>query len=119
MLNIILLSFDYGLFWDADQKVDSKKSQRKTDEQGSGTKQAQSSSSSLKVNAPADTKVTKLREFTYRELVKATENFKNDRFLGEGGFGEVYKGKVEIPKQVTFSTFQASICSFQVALLNF
>lgn len=115
MLNIILLSFDYRLFWDADQKVDSKKSRSKTDEQGSRAK------SSLKVNAPADTKVTKQREFTYRELVKATENFKNDRFLGEGGFGEVYKGKLERPKQVSnflyLSSFNLFISSCTFKLL--
>ncbi|KAL4577082.1 hypothetical protein LXL04_013184 [Taraxacum kok-saghyz] len=44
--------------------------------------------------------VKKQREFTYQELVKATNNFKRDRYLGEGGFGEVYKGNLENSNQV-------------------
>ncbi|CAO2840055.1 unnamed protein product [Amaranthus hypochondriacus] len=36
---------------------------------------------------------TKARTFTYFELVEATNNFRSG-FLGEGGFGKVYKGKL-------------------------
>ncbi|KAF5179190.1 L-type lectin-domain containing receptor kinase IX.1 [Thalictrum thalictroides] len=32
------------------------------------------------------------KKFTYRELVSATNNFSDDRKLGEGGFGCVYRG---------------------------
>ncbi|CAI9093131.1 OLC1v1028552C1 [Oldenlandia corymbosa var. corymbosa] len=32
--------------------------------------------------------------FTFRELATATNNFKQDSFLGEGGFGRVYKGRL-------------------------
>lgn len=32
------------------------------------------------------------RQFTYRELSLATENFSNEKLLGSGGFGQVYKG---------------------------
>ncbi|XP_059435422.1 L-type lectin-domain containing receptor kinase IX.1-like [Corylus avellana] len=32
------------------------------------------------------------RRFSYNELVSATYNFSNERKLGEGGFGAVYKG---------------------------
>lgn len=39
--------------------------------------------------------------FTFRELVAATKNFRVDCLLGEGGFGRVYKGRLE-------STGQAS-----------
>ncbi|KAJ0971913.1 hypothetical protein J5N97_019872 [Dioscorea zingiberensis] len=35
------------------------------------------------------------RRFTYRELVSATNNFSDEGKLGEGGFGEVYKGFLE------------------------
>ncbi|PRQ48391.1 putative protein kinase RLK-Pelle-L-LEC family [Rosa chinensis] len=33
-----------------------------------------------------------LRRFSYRVLVTATNNFSNERKLGEGGFGVVYRG---------------------------
>ncbi|KAI3748160.1 hypothetical protein L6452_11065 [Arctium lappa] len=69
------------------------KSQTKTTEQESRTKP-------LKVDNPPDTIVRKQREFSYQELVKATRNFREDAFLGEGGFGQVYKGKLENPNQV-------------------
>ncbi|KAK8967362.1 Serine/threonine-protein kinase PBS1 [Platanthera guangdongensis] len=38
--------------------------------------------------------------FTFPELLAATNNFKADCFLGEGGFGKVYKGWLETSKQV-------------------
>lgn len=33
--------------------------------------------------------------FTFRELASATKNFRQDCLLGEGGFGRVYKGRLE------------------------
>ncbi|KAL6896915.1 hypothetical protein ACP4OV_007487 [Aristida adscensionis] len=33
--------------------------------------------------------------FTFRELAVATRNFRRDCLLGEGGFGRVYKGRME------------------------
>ncbi|KAK1318390.1 Serine/threonine-protein kinase PBS1 [Acorus calamus] len=33
--------------------------------------------------------------FTFRELAAATKNFRAECFLGEGGFGRVYKGRLE------------------------
>ncbi|KAF3323606.1 serine/threonine-protein kinase PBS1-like protein [Carex littledalei] len=38
--------------------------------------------------------------FTFRELVAATRNFRPECFLGEGGFGRVYKGHLESTGQV-------------------
>lgn len=35
------------------------------------------------------------KKFTFRELATATNNFRSDRLLGEGGFGRVYKGQLE------------------------
>ncbi|KVI09201.1 Concanavalin A-like lectin/glucanase, subgroup [Cynara cardunculus var. scolymus] len=74
-------------------KQSKEKSRTKTTEQESRTKP-------LKVDNPPDTIVRKQRKFSYHELVKATRNFREDAFLGEGGFGQVYKGKLENPNQV-------------------
>ncbi|KAL3716223.1 hypothetical protein ACJRO7_007909 [Eucalyptus globulus] len=38
--------------------------------------------------------------FTFCELATATKNFRPEYFLGEGGFGGVYKGKLETTGQV-------------------
>ncbi|KAF2295862.1 hypothetical protein GH714_034740 [Hevea brasiliensis] len=38
--------------------------------------------------------------FTFRELAAATKNFRADCLLGEGGFGQVYKGRLESTNQV-------------------
>ncbi|CAN6981347.1 unnamed protein product [Brassica rapa subsp. trilocularis] len=42
----------------------------------------------------------KPQTFTYQELAAATGNFSSDCFLGEGGFGKVFKGKLEKLDQV-------------------
>lgn len=38
--------------------------------------------------------------FTFRELAAATKNFRPESFLGEGGFGRVYKGNLDSTGQV-------------------
>lgn len=38
--------------------------------------------------------------FTFRELATATKNFRPESLLGEGGFGRVYKGRLESTGQV-------------------
>ncbi|XVE61776.1 hypothetical protein DITRI_Ditri06bG0066700 [Diplodiscus trichospermus] len=38
--------------------------------------------------------------FTFRELAMATKNFRAECLLGEGGFGRVYKGRLESTNQV-------------------
>lgn len=36
-----------------------------------------------------------LRNFTLKELTTATENFRSDLLIGEGGFGQVFKGFID------------------------
>ncbi|CAL5032411.1 unnamed protein product [Urochloa decumbens] len=38
--------------------------------------------------------------FTFRQLVAATKNFRDECFIGEGGFGRVYKGRLDGTGQV-------------------
>lgn len=38
--------------------------------------------------------------FTFRELATATRNFRAESLLGEGGFGRVYKGRLENASKV-------------------
>uniref|UniRef100_A0A2N9GPI7 non-specific serine/threonine protein kinase n=1 Tax=Fagus sylvatica TaxID=28930 RepID=A0A2N9GPI7_FAGSY len=38
--------------------------------------------------------------FTFRELAAATKNFRPESFLGEGGFGRVYKGRLDSTGQI-------------------
>ncbi|XVF68639.1 hypothetical protein PTKIN_Ptkin11bG0017600 [Pterospermum kingtungense] len=53
------------------------------------------------LNLIDDGKPTKRAEsFTFDELAAATGNFRLDSFLGEGGFGTVYKGFLEKTNQV-------------------
>ncbi|KAH7577160.1 hypothetical protein JRO89_XS01G0214400 [Xanthoceras sorbifolium] len=42
----------------------------------------------------------KAQIFTFQDLSNATNNFKEERFIGRGGFGAVYKGQLERTGQV-------------------
>lgn len=60
---------------------------------------------------PTDGKIggAKARRFKFDELVAATDSFKEDYFLGEGGFGKVYKGHLLDTGEVSSTTF---LCSY-------
>lgn len=47
--------------------------------------------------------------FSFRELAAATKYFRADCLLGEGGFGQVYKGRLESINQVDFRYFFPSL----------
>ncbi|XP_071698513.1 probable serine/threonine-protein kinase PBL21 [Rutidosis leptorrhynchoides] len=40
------------------------------------------------------------RSFTFRELAASTQNFRDSNLIGEGGFGSVFKGRLESGKLV-------------------
>lgn len=42
----------------------------------------------------------KAQIFTFRELATATKNFRDETFIGQGGFGTVYKGTIGKINQV-------------------
>lgn len=56
-------------------------------------------SPSLTVPKPPANKIA-ATTFTFDELKEATGGFSNCNFLGEGGFGRVYKGKLQTTGQV-------------------
>ncbi|KAI3526142.1 hypothetical protein L1887_05369 [Cichorium endivia] len=67
----------------------------------------ESTQDAIQSSSPNETKsprvgspMNKARTFTYAQLVNATDNFKASYFLGEGGFGKVYKGKLEDSDQI-------------------
>ncbi|XP_029128093.1 serine/threonine-protein kinase PBS1 isoform X2 [Cajanus cajan] len=58
-------------------------------------------SSSRREVAPKDGHVQiAAQTFTFRELAAATKNFRAESFVGEGGFGRVYKGRLETTAQI-------------------
>lgn len=47
------------------------------------------------------------RSFTFKELAAATRNFREVNLLGEGGFGRVYKGRLDSGQVRSLSLPQA------------
>ena len=45
------------------------------------------------------------RSFPFRELATATRGFKEVNLIGEGGFGRVYKGRLESGQVVLAASF--------------
>lgn len=56
---------------------------------------------SSKTPRESEAETPKARTFTFANLVAATQNFKEENFLGEGGFGKVYKGHVQDTGEVS------------------
>lgn len=52
------------------------------------------------VSKEGETNGRRAQTFTFDDLAAATGNFRSDCFLGEGGFGKVYKGHLERINQV-------------------
>lgn len=77
-----------------------------------------------KVNALVDGNKDALKEggsghiaahtFTFRELAAATRNFRPDCLIGEGGFGRVYKGRLESTNQVTWVAWFLTTMAIEV-----
>ncbi|PVH65654.1 hypothetical protein PAHAL_1G047500 [Panicum hallii] len=62
-----------------------------------------------------------IKRYTYRELVRATENFSQSNKIGEGGFGSVYKGQLKngtiIAVKVLSSESRQGVREFQNELV--
>lgn len=54
----------------------------------------------LAVLKDANGNVISAQTFTFRQLAAATKNFRDECFIGEGGFGRVYKGRLDGTGQV-------------------
>ncbi|KAG2571724.1 probable serine/threonine-protein kinase PBL7 [Panicum virgatum] len=48
----------------------------------------------------ANSNAISTQTFTFRQLAAATKNFRDECFIGEGGFGRVYKGRLDGTGQV-------------------
>ncbi|XP_064983961.1 probable serine/threonine-protein kinase PBL7 isoform X1 [Musa acuminata AAA Group] len=59
----------------------------------------QSSVKETKISSSGSGRIA-AQTFTFRELAVATKNFRADCLLGEGGFGRVYKGRLEGSNQI-------------------
>lgn len=49
-----------------------------------------------------DPKDCNAKTFTFADMIVATENFKEENYLGEGGFGKVYKGRLPDTGEVSW-----------------
>jgi hypothetical protein len=49
----------------------------------------------------------KARVFTFVELSKATSGFSTESLVGEGGFGRVYKGYMELEGKTQVNTYSS------------
>ncbi|KAG6478718.1 hypothetical protein ZIOFF_062162 [Zingiber officinale] len=87
-VSVAVITFLLGF---VSEKLESKSSSADLKKQNSLKEKQISSSTSGRIAA---------QTLTFRELAAATRNFRADCLLGEGGFGRVYKGKLESSNQV-------------------
>ncbi|GAV63724.1 Pkinase domain-containing protein [Cephalotus follicularis] len=80
------------------KKIAKKKQNSKPDDKISSSSEKLKAHSVLDVKSESDHIAA--HTFTFRELASATKNFRADCLLGEGGFGRVYKGRLESTNQV-------------------
>jgi hypothetical protein len=59
-------------------------------------------------------KPNELRDFTYQELRYATKNFDRKYLLGEGGFGQVFKGSIKQKQRFGGGEEQADVAVKQL-----
>ena len=101
-----LISFPFGLcvfvFVIDSVKVDFKVNGNKEDGSKGDQLALDVKSLNLKEEVSQDRKDNgnRAQTFSFNELEAATGNFRVDCFLGEGGFGKVYKGHLERINQV-------------------
>uniref|UniRef100_A0ACD5Z4C3 Uncharacterized protein n=1 Tax=Avena sativa TaxID=4498 RepID=A0ACD5Z4C3_AVESA len=69
---------------------------------GAGNIRAKNNGIAREASVPKDANGNAIsaQTFTFRELATATRNFRQECFLGEGGFGRVYMGRLESTGQV-------------------
>ncbi|XP_031273394.1 probable serine/threonine-protein kinase PBL24 [Pistacia vera] len=63
-------------------------------------KAAEAHGNEMEETIKIDSKKINAQYFTFRELATATNNFRQECLLGEGGFGRVYKGTLQSTGQV-------------------
>ncbi|KAJ0014867.1 hypothetical protein Pint_21419 [Pistacia integerrima] len=63
-------------------------------------KAAEAHGNKMEETIQIDSKKINAQYFTFRELATATNNFRQECLLGEGGFGRVYKGTLQSTGQV-------------------
>ncbi|GJN19064.1 hypothetical protein PR202_gb06300 [Eleusine coracana subsp. coracana] len=65
---------------------------------------------------------TSIKKYTYKEIVKSTDNFNQSNKIGEGGFGSVYKGKLKngtiVAVKVLSSDSRQGLKEFQNELIS-